>query len=328
MSTENAAALRCYIKPCLGAKVVSCVTAQDVQKLYTKLRRGAGLRPPGVGPRAVRHHGPPHPRHAPPLPAGRGDRPCHPPQPRRRGRAARAASSPKRILTREQTQTFLAAVEGSEVWRDFFYTELTTGLRRGEICGLMWQDFDECAGTLKIVRSVNTPKAGVLEIGETKTDRGRRTIRLPPSTAARLRERKKHAVSRWIFPESLAPEKPVRPSAAYYWMKRILREAGLPQIRLHDLRHSKAMHLLQSGVNLVYIRDLLGHVDVSTTEVYARADERFKREALMLAYPSPSPEPDETAWQKMLMTGSRVSVSDSLILWKVLLRLCARISML
>lgn len=66
----------------------------------------------------------------------------------------------------------------------------------------------------------------------------------------------------------------------------------------HVLRHSKAMHLLQSGVNLIYIRDLLGHADVSTTEVYARADERFKREALMMAYPSPSPDTEETAWQK------------------------------
>ena len=66
----------------------------------------------------------------------------------------------------------------------------------------------------------------------------------------------------------------------------------------HVLRHSKAMHLLQSGVNLVYIRDLLGHADVSTTEIYARADERFKREALMLAYPSPTPEPETTAWNK------------------------------
>ena len=65
----------------------------------------------------------------------------------------------------------------------------------------------------------------------------------------------------------------------------------------HVMRHSKAMHLLQSGVNLVYIRDLLGHADVSTTEVYARADERFKREALMQAYPSPSPEPETTSWQ-------------------------------
>ncbi len=66
----------------------------------------------------------------------------------------------------------------------------------------------------------------------------------------------------------------------------------------HILRHSKAMHLLQSGVNLIYIRDLLGHVDVSTTEVYARADEKFKREALMLAYPNPSPTYEETSWQK------------------------------
>lgn len=66
----------------------------------------------------------------------------------------------------------------------------------------------------------------------------------------------------------------------------------------HVLRHSKAMHLLQSGVNLIYIRDLLGHADVSTTEIYARADEHFKRQALTMAYPSPTPEPETPAWQK------------------------------
>ena len=52
----------------------------------------------------------------------------------------------------------------------------------------------------------------------------------------------------------------------------------------HVLRHSKAMHLLQAGVNLIYIRDLLGHVSVQTTEVYARADSKAKREALEKAY--------------------------------------------
>ncbi len=66
----------------------------------------------------------------------------------------------------------------------------------------------------------------------------------------------------------------------------------------HCLRHSKAMHLLQAGVNLIYIRDLLGHADVSTTEVYARADEHFKRKALEQAYPSPTPNSTMTAWQK------------------------------
>lgn len=58
------------------------------------------------------------------------------------------------------------------------------------------------------------------------------------------------------------------------------------------------MHLLQSGVNLVYIRDLLGHADVSTMEVYARADEHFKRKALEQAYPSPAPVSGTTSWQK------------------------------
>jgi len=53
----------------------------------------------------------------------------------------------------------------------------------------------------------------------------------------------------------------------------------------HVFRHTKAMHLLQAGVNLIYIRDLLGHVDISTTEIYARADTELKRKALEKAYP-------------------------------------------
>jgi integrase/recombinase XerD len=52
----------------------------------------------------------------------------------------------------------------------------------------------------------------------------------------------------------------------------------------HVLRHSKAMHLLQSGVNLIYIRDLLGHVNVQTTEIYAKADSSMTRKALEEAY--------------------------------------------
>lgn len=50
-------------------------------------------------------------------------------------------------------------------------------------------------------------------------------------------------------------------------------------------RHSKAMHLLQAGVNLIYIRDFLGHVDLKTTEIYARADTETKRKAIVNAYP-------------------------------------------
>jgi integrase/recombinase XerD len=57
------------------------------------------------------------------------------------------------------------------------------------------------------------------------------------------------------------------------------------KVKVHMLRHSKAMHLLQAGVNLIYIRDFLGHVDLKTTEIYARADTETKRKAIENVYP-------------------------------------------
>jgi len=70
----------------------------------------------------------------------------------------------------------------------------------------------------------------------------------------------------------------------YAEMARKINPDLIPQISPHTLRHSKAMHLLQAGVNLVYIRDMLGHVSIQTTEIYARADSKQKREALEAAY--------------------------------------------
>lgn len=71
------------------------------------------------------------------------------------------------------------------------------------------------------------------------------------------------------------------------------------RISCHSLRHSKAMHLLQAGVNLVYIRDLLGHVSIQTTDVYARADSKQKREAFEKAYVDLNPTTTKTkSWEK------------------------------
>jgi site-specific recombinase XerD len=58
-----------------------------------------------------------------------------------------------------------------------------------------------------------------------------------------------------------------------------------PKVKAHMLRHSKAMHLLQAGINIIYIRDFLGHVDIKTTEIYARADIETKRKAIENLYP-------------------------------------------
>lgn len=69
------------------------------------------------------------------------------------------------------------------------------------------------------------------------------------------------------------------------------------KISCHSLRHSKAMHLLQAGVNLVYIRDILGHVSIQTTEIYARADSKQKRIAIEKSYVNINPN-EEPAWTK------------------------------
>ena len=74
------------------------------------------------------------------------------------------------------------------------------------------------------------------------------------------------------------------------------------KVKPHMLRHSKAMHLLQAGVNLIYIRDFLGHADIKTTEIYARTDTETKRKAIENAYPDliDSDLPDWNKDQKLL----------------------------
>ena len=84
----------------------------------------------------------------------------------------------------------------------------------------------------------------------------------------------------------------------YAGMARKENELIIPEkISCHSFRHSKAMHLLQAGVNLVYIRDILGHVSIQTTEIYARADSKQKREALEKAYVNVNPN-EEPIWTK------------------------------
>ena len=172
---------------------------------------------------------------------------------------------PKRILTRAELDAFLAVVEQDEVWRDFFQTELMTGLRRGEICGLQWNDFDEDAGTLKVCRTLHSQRKGEYTVGETKTNQGMRTIILPHSVTEILRRRKADAISQWIFPDPVKPEDPVDPNAAYRRMKTLLQRSGLPSIRFHDLRHTFATHALTSGVDAKTLSGILGHTNASFT---------------------------------------------------------------
>ena len=232
-----------YIKPQLGGKQVSLVTSQDVQKLYRRLKENGRVREhPRFGSalsdttinrlHAIFHQAMEDALHAHIIAKN----------PTVGATVPKASHAPKRVLTDKELDTFLDAVREDKIWGDFFYVELTTGLRRGEICGLMWQDFDARNGVLQVRRTLHNRKLGVDMLGKTKTRSGERTIVLPRSTAEILRRRKEMAITQWIFPDPVRPELPLSPNCAYTHMKAILHKAGLPDIRFHDLRHPYVKH--------------------------------------------------------------------------------------
>lgn len=255
-----------HVKPYLGEKLLIKLTSDDLRELYQLLlKRGRKLPRqncgPGLAPATVRGiHTTLH--HALKAAVDEGLIPFNPAE---KVTPPRVQNAPKQVLTHDQLEKFLCAIRFDPIWHDFFYTELTTGLRRGELCGLTWKDFDSEAGTLKVQRTIHSRKGGELEAGETKTCAGRRTILLPHSTVQLLRERKRSALPQWIFPDPLRPERPVNPGSAYRRLKELLKQAGLPSLRFHDLRHTFATHALASGVDAKTLSGILGHTKASFT---------------------------------------------------------------
>ena len=186
----------------------------------------------------------------------------------------------KQILGDNQLETFLEAIKGQEYWGDFFYVEVMTGLRRGEICGLKWQDIDFEESKLHVKRSVSVKRGGGLNIGETKTETGVRCIQLPPSVAELLKNRKQTAITEWVFPNFMHPEQPINQNSAYRKLKVILKNAELPLIRFHDLRHTFATHATQGGVDPKTLAGILGHTNASfTLDTYTHVTSDMQKSA-------------------------------------------------
>ena len=270
-----------YIKPYLGDKKLSAITTADVQKLYKWLKtngrinehyeKGDALADSSV--RSVHmllHQALDEAVRQRLIVKNPTDGTVIP----------KANHAPKQVLTEAQLEKFLDVARADPVWWDFFYTELTTGLRKGEICGLKWMDFDETAGRLHIRRSVSKRSGGGVKVGETKTTTGNRSIQLPPSTVEILKNRKKKSFSDWIFHNPTVPELPLSPETAYNRMKTLLRYAGLPLIRFHDLRHTFATHALSGGVDAKTLSSILGHTNPSfTLDTYTHVTTDMQRKA-------------------------------------------------
>jgi len=209
--------------------------------------------------------------------------------------ASEATTRPKgkkkevQILTPQELKRFLEVAKKHRLF-PAFYVLATTGLRRGELLGLKWQDIDWEHGTLTVQRNlVWVGREPALQ--EPKTKGSYRTIPLPESTLEVLKEWRK----KWLEERvKLGPDWPetdlVFPSEVHTAMhprnflrafKGLLQEAGLPMVSLHALRHSYATLLLAEGENPRVVQEILGHSTVTTTlGIYSKVLPSLKQQAV------------------------------------------------
>lgn len=191
----------------------------------------------------------------------------------------------------EQIKQFLDTIQTQRIY-PIFYVAFTTGMRKGEILGLRWQDFD---GQALTIQQAITTVAGKWHITEPKTQAANRVIPLPPDTIEVLREHRKTQAAQkaqalqdgriWeehglIF--TTATGKPIHPrDLGVYWTQGI-RKAGLPHIRIHDIRHTFASLAISQGVDVKQLSEVLGHANTSMTlNTYSHVFAKAKRTSIL-----------------------------------------------
>jgi integrase len=198
-------------------------------------------------------------------------------------------------LTLEQVHRLLAAVEVHEM-EALFKLALATGLRRGELMGLKWQDINLETGVLQVRRILSRvpskmPGKGYVE-AEPKTQKSRRSVVIAPfalEALKRHKERQQEAKIKvgplwqdhdYVFCTSIGTH--LNPSRDMLdQLKALLKKAGLPDLRFHDLRHSAATLLLGVGVHPKVVQEILGHSQISITmDVYSHVLPGMQQDAM------------------------------------------------
>ena len=183
------------------------------------------------------------------------------------------------VLTREEIQRFLIQAK-AEGYFELFLLELTTGLRRGELLALQWDDLNFENGELKITKQVYRTKENGLLISQPKTKSSIRTVSLPPPLLAILKEYRECVNSRWMFPSPVKEDSPLDPAYIRTRLHLILEHAQCKQIRFHDLRHTFATVALGSGMDVKTLSATLGHVSAATTlDIYTHVTGDMQSEA-------------------------------------------------
>lgn len=183
------------------------------------------------------------------------------------------------VWTDSEQRKFLAEAADDGL-HPFWQLALGSGLRRGELLGLRWKDVNWERSTIHVQQEVVAYK-GVPIIQEPKTPESRRTVRLTAAVMAELMNyrarwvERRLAASEWTDLDLVfctASGRAINPSHVRRSFDRIILRAGVPEITIHDMRHTHAVSLLKEGTPVKIVSERLGHKDISTTlNVYAAA---------------------------------------------------------
>ncbi len=181
-----------------------------------------------------------------------------------------------KTLPAERLGAFLREAKESGVY-ELYYLDLATGLRRGELLGLKWEDVDLQNGIIHVRRQVARVDGEVKEM-PLKTKNSYRNISISRDAVAMLTEMEAHRSSDYVFPSSTGG--PISPDSVNNMLHRVLKRAGLPSIRFHDLRHTFATLALQNGVDIKTVSGMLGHFSAGfTLDTYAHVTTSAQKEA-------------------------------------------------
>ena len=273
------------IVPALGKLALQELSADDLERFYSRLLKSGRARGTGgLSPQSIRH--------------------VHATVRRALNDAVRwklvqynvaiGARIPKTtqremsIWSPEQLGTFLDHVRDDRLYAAWLLL-CTTGLRRGELLGLTWSALDLDAGSLRVIKTF-VAVGWRIEVSEPKTQKGRRSIALDPVTVAELKAHRVRQLEERLAWRDAYEENdlvfcrenggPINPETLTHAFTRLAASAGLPHIRLHDLRHSYATAALGAGVSVKVVSDRLGHANVGiTSDLYMHVPDEMDRAA-------------------------------------------------
>ncbi len=285
--------VRCHISPALGRIPVGKLEPRDLQGFYAA-KIDSGLSPSTVHQlHRVLHSALAYCVHMQLLATNPAEH-VHPP---------RRPERTMNVWSTAQCRQFLESV-ASDRFHALFVLALTTGMRQGELLALHWSDVDLDRGTLLVRGTLSRTREGLV-ITTPKTSRSSRQILLTSQAvdALRVRQKQQHeeiqsAGAKWenldIVFSTIQGGLIDKERVLRRHFKPAIEEAGLPPIRFHDLRHCAATIMIEAGVHIRVVADILGHADPSVTlRVYGHvmpAMHQQARSALESAFDRNTPQ--------------------------------------